>query len=85
MRITPLNMTYRGFELGWYVGLPGLGYKAAWRSSLEGKWREGHMYVDTVEEIPELCRQCIDFQYRVEATEAALGRKLTINEFRPDL
>jgi hypothetical protein len=84
MRIVPLNTSYRGFEIGYAVGIHGW-LKACWRSSMETEWREGSIYVDGVEEIDPLVRQCIDYNYRIEATEAVLGRRLEMNELTPDL
>jgi hypothetical protein len=79
LRVTPLDVpSYRGFHIGYAVGLHG--YLAAWRSSLEDHWHEGCLYVDAVNEIEKLAHECIDFNYRVEAEEAAIERKLTANE-----
>lgn len=53
---------------------------AAWRSSLESKWNEGHIYVDSIDEIPSLARECIDVAYKLSAEEVAIERKLTMEE-----
>ena len=69
---------YRGFRLAWQEGLHG--YKAMWRSSLESMWTVGCVYVDEKEETLQLAKECIDFNYRKEAAEAELGRRLTLQE-----
>lgn len=79
MKVTPLNLRHRGFELGYCVGLHG--YTACWRSSLKTGWQNGWFYVETVEEVPRLARGCIDVQCRSEAHEAALGRPMTMAEY----
>jgi hypothetical protein len=85
MRVPPtsLNVSYRGFLIG-YLPNPH-GFRPCWRSSMEDRWHEGHMLVDTVCEIEKLAREIIDYQYRLEAMEMELGRKLELSELRPDL
>lgn len=69
---------YRGFELGWTLGLHG--YLAAWRSSLDDGWCLGHVYVDVREECGQLAKECVDYFYAQDAREVELGRKLTMDE-----
>jgi hypothetical protein len=72
--------TYRGFCIGFVMGAHG--YLAAWRSSMEDEWSIGHVYVDTPQEIEKLAHECIDFNYRAEAEEISLGRKLYIDDLK---
>ena len=58
------------------------GYKAAWRSSLEENWVIGHIYVDDPIEALRLAKECIDFNYRADALEVELGRKLTTGDLK---
>ena len=82
-RVRPLRdePEYRGFEIGYIVGLHG--YLAAWRivsSSALVRWVEGHIYVDTIDEIPQLARECIDYYYNEYTLETQLGSTLTMTE-----
>lgn len=72
--------TYRGFHLGWAIARRGRGYIAAWRSSLESGWILGHIVVESVEDVPGLARECVDFKYRMDVEEVILERKLTREE-----
>ena len=75
----PYNVPiYRGFQIGYVIGLHGV--KAAWRSSLEPTWIIGNIYVDSIEEVEDLAKECIDFNYHIDVREAVLGRKLTMDE-----
>lgn len=78
VNVTPWPINYRGFQLGWYRGL--YGFKAAWRSSFDRAWDIGHIYVDTVEETQQLAKECIDWNYKLDAKEVELGRELTLDE-----
>lgn len=75
-----LDKTYRGFTIGYVEGL--YGYRPAWRSSLENKWRESYVYADSFDDIEVLARQCIDFQYKESAKEIEIGRAPTIDELK---
>lgn len=79
MKIHILDLPpYRGFRIGHIEG--GHGHKAAWKSSLEDRWNEGNLYVDSADEVPQLATDCIDFICRTEVEEVELGRKLTSEE-----
>lgn len=80
MTVKPMYASYRDFDIGVMTGLHG--YLAAWRSTLKGEqlWTEGHIYVDTLNEIIPLAKECIDFQLRIEVYERLLLRKLTLKE-----
>ena len=78
LRVTPLDCTYRGHRIGYITGR--YGYLAAWRSSFDSGWKEGCIYVDSVAEIEQLAKECIDFRYLLEAREAEFGRRLTMDE-----
>lgn len=78
MSVRPLDISHRGLEIGYVVGLHGL--RAAWRSSLEDGWHEGHIYVDSVDEIPRLARECIDWNYLKHVAEVEKGSALTLDE-----
>lgn len=79
MTIIDLEYRYRGFNIGFVESLHG--YLPAWKSSLEfNQWTVGHLAMSTVAEIPSVAEECIDFNYRVEAVESFLERKITANE-----
>lgn len=73
--IIAINERYRGFDIGFAKGT--YGHLPAWKSSLEKDWSVGHIYSQYVCEVPLVAAGLIDLQYRIQAIEAWLERKLT--------
>lgn len=91
MRVTPHNLNYRGFELGFSYQEPGgrPSWHAAWRSMTlpargqryqDGGWNIAHVLARDEIDTIRLARECIDYDYLVEAEEALEGRRLEIHE-----
>ena len=82
VRVRRLKFEYRGFKLGYLE--TSYGCKAAWRSSFENSWNVSNLYADSneLEDVILLAKDCIDYQYKLEAREVEAGRKLTDKEFR---
>lgn len=82
MRVNSINTRYRGFDLGFSLGM--YGYLPAWRSSFDTDWHVSSMYAKDRDDVQRLAQDCIDYKYRVEASETERGRKLTFEEMRPE-
>ena len=82
-KIVQLMIAYRGCPLGYIADrqhTPSRGYLAAWYCPVSERWREGHVYVDTLEEIYPLVTQAIDIDYAIQAEQLRLERRMTCNE-----
>lgn len=69
---------HRGFRIGAIAGPNG--YRAVWFG--ENTITEGHILVDSIDEIPRLARECIDFRERQRVLEGSVGRELTMEELK---
>ena len=87
-RMKLFHWQYRGFATGYVqCDLPGSifgHYTGCWKSSMDAGWHTGCVYKETLEEVPKLIRDIIDYNYRIEAKEFELGRKLTMSEIHPE-
>lgn len=78
MRVCPLDIEYRGFELGWATGLHGL--LPAWKHLSDNDWVIGHLYCKDEPEAAILGSVCIDYLFKVLTRQILLGRDLSMQE-----
>ena len=71
---------YRTFQIGYVIMKYGL--RPCWRSVHGGKWKVAPITVDYEGQIEDSAKVCIDQQYKIEAEECMLGRKLTWEELK---